>query len=61
MGKQQNFGKTNGLGVTHEGSWANESAVVPAHSVGHHSRKTIKGSQRKAIHGARHSKGAKIR
>jgi hypothetical protein len=61
MAKQPNFGKNDGLGTTHEGSWANQSAVVPKHSVGHHSRKTIKGSQRKAVHGARHSKGAKIR
>jgi len=60
MAKQNNFGKTDGLGVTHEGSWANQSAVTPAQAGGH-SRKTIKGSQSKAVHGARHSKGAKIR
>jgi hypothetical protein len=61
MAKQTNFGKNDGLGVTHEGSFANEAAISPKHSVGHHSRKTIKGSQRKAVQGARHSKGAKIR
>ena len=60
MAKQQNFGKTNGLGVTHEGSWASQHAISPA-GAGGHSRKTIKGSQAKAVHGARHSKGAKIR
>jgi hypothetical protein len=61
VAKQANFGKNDGLGATNEGSFANQSSVVPKHSVGHHSRKTIHGSQKKAMHGARHSKGAKVR
>jgi hypothetical protein len=60
VAKQPNFGKSDGLGVTNTGSFADQSAVTPKHA-GHHSRKTVRGSQRKAMHGARHSKGAKIR
>ena len=60
MAKQNNFGKTDGLGVTHQGSWASQHAISPA-AAGGTTRKTIKGSQAKAVHGARHSKGAKVR
>jgi hypothetical protein len=61
MAGQANFGKNTGLGTTHAGSWADQNSISPKHSVGKHSRKTLHGSQKKAMHGARHSKGAKIR
>ena len=60
MAAKPNFGKNDGLGTTNVGSWANQHAVTPAHAGGHSRKAKIKHSARKAMHGAKHSRGAKI-